>query len=203
MDIDTLLHNKETIETFAGELTREDIAFLIPLLDEKNDNIRYCSLLALQCRSKLSADVYPYWDLFSGKLEDANSYQRSIGIMLISENVRWDSEKKFPALFDRYMSCCHDEKFITSRQTIQSIMKWICYAPELLPQTVSALTAVNVASFRDTQKKLILMDIIGTMLAIRTVYPAEEIDVYILNALDGGILDKKSARQVQKLLAGT
>ena len=52
----------------------------------------FCQLnvLLLQGRSLEFEDVYPYWDVLVEKLGSANSYQRSLRLMLIAENVRWD-----------------------------------------------------------------------------------------------------------------
>jgi hypothetical protein len=56
----------------------------------KDDTFRYKCFLLLQGRSEKYPDVYPYWELFVQKLDSTNSYQRSLGLMLIAENVRWD-----------------------------------------------------------------------------------------------------------------
>jgi len=131
--IEILLKNKNQIGEVSKQLETEDIKFLVNLLDEKNEEIRYAAFLALQSRSEYSPDVYTYWDDFSQKLSSSNSYQRSIGIMLLAENVRWDNQNKFEGLAESYLYHCEDEKFITSRQTIQSINKWISYKENLLP----------------------------------------------------------------------
>lgn len=41
--------------------------------------------------------------------------------MLISENVKLDNQSKFEGALGKYMKCCSDEKFITSRQAIQGL----------------------------------------------------------------------------------
>lgn len=67
---------------------KEDIPQLIEWLTLKNDNVRYKVFLLLQNRSLFCDDVYPYWGTFRNKLKSDNSYQRSIGLMLIAENVK-------------------------------------------------------------------------------------------------------------------
>jgi hypothetical protein len=200
MDVNLIIGSKDNIPQLANNLSKQDIAFLISQLNEKNDEIRYPSFLILQQRSRLFADVYPYWDTLAEKLENENSYQRSIGIMLLAENIRWDSEKRFAKIFESFMSHCSDEKFITSRQTIQSITQWAEFVPELLPRVVEILTGINVASLKDTQRKLILLDIINALIEVRKVRQFDEIDAFISSALTGGILDKKSIKQIEGLI---
>ena len=96
---------------------------LVELLNEKDDNLRYHAFLLLQNRSQINSDVYPFWDELVSKFTSTNSYHRSIGLMLIADNVRWDQEGKFEPLLETYLSFVDDEKPITVRQCIQSLVK--------------------------------------------------------------------------------
>lgn len=78
--------DKEALQEAARDLSSDDIASLIEWLALKDDDIRYRAFLILQCRLVLCDDVYPYWSVLRDKLKSDNSYQRSIGIMLIAEN---------------------------------------------------------------------------------------------------------------------
>jgi len=200
IDISVLLENKESIEELANKLNHDDIAFLVSLLGEKDDRIRYAAFLLMQKRSENFSDVYPYWKDFLNKLADENSYQRSIGIILIAENVKWDKDKLFGASFNTFMSHCTDDKFITSRQTIQSIPKWAKYDPENLNDAVSILTSIDVSKFKESQQKLILIDILNALIAIQEIQPSDIITQYLSKAITGSILDKKSIKQFQNLL---
>jgi len=200
MDIDILLDKKNNIEASANALTPQEIEFLVSLLGEKNDEVRYAAFLLLKQRSMFYPDVYGYWDMLADKLDSENSYQRSIGIMLIAENVRWDENGKFENIFEKYISCFEDEKFITSRQAIQSVLRWMRFAPKLLNRAVRALISVNVQAFKETQRKLILTDIVNSLIAIRDIETSDEIDGYLYNAATGGLLDKKLAKQITNLL---
>lgn len=194
MTIDTLKAHRDDPETLAALLSPEDIAFLIPLLNEQDDTVRYPAFLVLSARSKDQPDVYPYWNVFAEKLDSDNSFQRNIGATLVGLNVRWDEKRLFGTVFSRLMRQCTDEKPITARLTIQTIPGWAEYAPELLGETVAILTGINIMSFRETMRKLVLIDIMEALLAIRAVRPSEAIDVYLTRALTGGLLDKKSIK---------
>ncbi|MFA6859831.1 MAG: hypothetical protein WCR30_00410 [Clostridia bacterium] len=200
MDINELIESKKNVKESAENLNKDEIGFLVNLLQEKDNEIRYSAFLLLQERSKYSPDVYPFWQILASKICDENSYQRSIGIMLISENVRWDTKNKFVEIFDEYISHCNDEKFITSRQTIQSINSWVKYSPNLLEKTVNFLVSIDINALKETQKKLILIDIVNALISIRLVKNIGEIDEYINNALTGGILDKTAIKNFEKLL---
>lgn len=200
MDIETLISQKDNVPAFAASLTKEYIKFLVPLLLEKNDEIRYLAFLVLCERSSIQPDIYPYWDVFVSKLSHENSYQRTIGATLIAANIQWDEKKKFARIFQSFMSLCNDEKFVTSRLTIQTIPSWAKYVPELLDKTVDELVHINVRGLKETQRKLILMDIINALIVIREIKPSGQITNYLIEAMTGGLLDKKSVKQLEPQL---
>ncbi|NLT14219.1 MAG: hypothetical protein GXY05_07735 [Clostridiales bacterium] len=203
MDINALISQKNNLEEFAASLTAEYINFLVPLLTEKNDEIRYLAFLVLCERSNNHPDIYPYWDVFVSKLSSEDTYQRTIGATLIAANIRWDEKKKFARIFQTYMSLCNDEKFAASRLTIQTIPVWAKYAPELLDKVVDELVHINVRSLKESQRKLILLDIINALIAIRELKPSEKITKYLIEAMTGGLLDKKSVKKLEPQLNPT
>ena len=194
-----LLEAKDRIEEIAEQLSiEEDIPVLIDLLKEKEDNLRYPAFLLLKQRSVISRDIYPYWSIFCDKIANENSYQRSIGIMLIAENVRWDKECRLDDILEEYLSHTEDEKFITSRQTIQSIKIWIKKRPDLSQLVYDRLSSIKVDSLKETQKKLLLIDIIDVFIAMLEIKDNIGIKYYINQALTGAILDKKSVKEITK-----
>jgi len=198
--VDYLLDNKEHVEETANRLAGEDLEFLVSLLSEKIDEIRYQAFLALQKRSELYDDVYPFWQTFAEKLDSDNSYQRSVGIMLLAENVKWDIDDRFAGTAEKYLSHCMDEKPITSRQTIQSISKWIGYKPQYRELVKTTLLQIDISSLKDTMKKSILLDIIGVLAEIQKIERSNDITEYLAKAMTGGILDKKAIRQIENLI---
>jgi hypothetical protein len=187
---------KENLPDLVPALEPADIEQLVAWLIEKDDNFRYKCFLLLQGRSEKFPDVYPYWDVFVEKLDSANSYQRSLGLMLIAENARWDQEGKFEAIVDRYLSFCDDEKPVTVRQCIQSLEKIVPYKGTCLPAIVDKLVAIDLMERKDTQRKILLLDILRVLSMIRKIQPDERIDGLIQNALTGSLLDSKSKRMV-------
>ena len=200
MDLDALLACRGNAESFAKALKPGDISGLIALLPERNDDLRYCAFLALQARSRKYPDVYPFWDLFASTLGQKNSYQRNIALRLLAENVRWDTEQKFPALLPRWLEHCTDEKFVTSRQALQSIPTWAPFAPDLAETAAKHLLGIDLSAVRESQQKLLLTNILDALLALRPACSLPGLEEYFTAALNGGLLDKKTKQRFQNSL---
>lgn len=188
---------KEDLPDLIPSLEGADIQRLVEWLSEKDDNFRYKCFLLLQDASQQSDRVYPYWDVFVDKLGSANSYQRSIGLMLIAANARWDDRGKFDAIVDLYLSFFDDEKPVTVRQCIQSLSKIVPYKQDCLLKITDRLLSIDLEQRKVTQRKLLLLDILSVLAAIQKVQPDERIERFISQAMTGGLLDPKSKRQVE------
>ena len=191
---------KSDLQEASKTLEKEDIPQLIEWLSLKDDNIRYQVFLLLQNRSLLCDDVYTHWDIFRNKLKSDNSYQRSIGLMLIAENVKWDVENRMDDTIDEYLILLNDEKPITIRQCIQALAKIAAAKPGLNDKIASRLISYDLMAVKETMRKSILLDILNVLLIIRKNHKKDEIDNFILYALTGEILDKKSKKQLEGLL---
>ena len=185
----------------AQALDKSDIPQLVEWLALKDDDIRYKAFLLLQSRSTLYNDVYPFWDTFREKLSSDNSYQRSIGLMLIAENVRWDAENHMEDIIDEYLACLKDEKPVTIRQCIQSLGKIASIKPELNNSIASALISFDIMAVKETMRKSILSDILNVLLIIRQEYKTDEIESFIFTALSGEILDKRQRNKSKRVCA--
>lgn len=99
-----------------------DIQKHIENLDSTDDKIRLNALQNLLKVTESKVDwVYDVWDHLLEKLDNENSYQRSIGIMLLCNLAKSDVENHLADSLDRLFVHTKDEKFITSRQCIQNI----------------------------------------------------------------------------------
>lgn len=192
--------SKNDLQEASKVLNKDNISQLIESLSLKDDNIRYQAFLLLQNRSLLFNDVYPYWDVFKGKLKSDNSYQRSIGLMLIAENVKWDTDNNIEDTIDEYLKLLNDEKPITVRQCIQSLGKIVTSKPSLNDKIASELISIDLMSIKETMRKSILLDILNVLIIIREKHKTAEMENFILKALTGEILDKKSKKQIEVLL---
>jgi hypothetical protein len=197
---DLLLIKEEEIEQRAKDLNKDDLSSLVEWLSSKDDKIRYQCFILLRTRSRLNSDVFSYWDIFRDKLKSDNSYQRSLGVMLIAKNAKWDQEGKMKDTLQEYLDVLHDEKIITVRQCIQSLKLVVQQTSELHEEIGNCLIQYNIMSVRESMRKLILVDIIDTLIEIKKTSKNDQINTYILNALSGEILDKKSKKIIEALL---
>lgn len=192
--------SKEDINEAAKRLEKTDLPDLVEMLSLKEDNIRYQAFLLLMSRSAIFNDVYPFWDIFCDKIKSENSYQRSIGLMLIAENARWDTRNRTEGIIDDYLVLLQDEKPITVRQCVQSLGKIAAYKPELSCKIASKLISFDISAVRETMRKVILFDILNVLILIRQKYKTDEMESFIQNALSSGILDEKSKKMIKVLL---
>jgi hypothetical protein len=192
--------SKDDIPVRAETLLPEDIRLLVDLLQEKDDNLRYHAFLLLQNRSQKFADVYPFWDELAAKFSSENSYQCSLGLMLIAENTRWDSGGKFDPLLDQFLAFVDDEKPITVRQCVQSLKTIIPNKPHLISPIRDRLLGIDIPARKETQQKILLMDILSVFAVMRRFQKDEKVERYIVTALTGERLDKKAKAEIQNLL---
>ncbi len=132
-------------------------------LTEKDDTLRYNAFLLLQETSRHNSTVYPYWNIFEEKLVNSNSYQRDIGLKLISENVRCDKEAKFRKAIDTYLSDCTDEKFITARQAIQGFCNVLEATNTYDSKIKQSLTNLTFDKYKEHQQRLLKKDASNTL----------------------------------------
>lgn len=191
---------KHGLEKAAAALCAEDLPRLVEWLSEKDDAVRYQALQLLQHRSGAFADVYPYLDVFCEKLKSGNSYQRSIGLMLIADNAKWDGENRLDGMLEEYLLLLKDDKPITVRQCIQALGRIAIHKTDLHRRIADGLMAIDLSEVKETMRKLILLDILNVLAAIRKYGANDKIEGYILNALSGDILDKKAKKQVELTL---
>jgi len=191
---------KAALPEAAKNLGGGDILQLVEWLNLKDDALRYQAFLLLQHRSMLAGDVYPYWDTFCGKLHSGNSYQRSLGLMLLAENAKWDAEARLEQCMEDYLALLNDEKPITVRQCIQSLAKIVPHKPGLGGKIAERLIAFDLMAVKETMRKSILLDIINVLLLLRKELPHEGVEAFLFNALSGEVLDKKSKQQLEAAL---
>jgi hypothetical protein len=192
--------DQNDLQEYSKSIDKGDLPQIVEWLSEKDNKIRYQALLLLQNRSLYFDDVYSFWDIFKEKLTSENSYQRSIGLMLIADNTKWDKDNKLDGTIDEYLELLKDDKPITIRQCIQTLGKIVPYKNHLNLKIARKLMEINILGLKETMQKLILIDILNILLMIKKYHPTDEIDEYISNALSGGILDKKAKKQIVAMI---
>ncbi|MHC1692677.1 MAG: hypothetical protein AB9828_06605 [Sphaerochaetaceae bacterium] len=184
----------------AESLESHELPFLVDLLSETDDKVRYQVFQLLQERSSKHADVYPFWDVFATKLSATNSYQRSIGLIMIACNAQWDQLDRMDSTIDAYLGLLEDEKPITVRQCIQALEKIVACKPALNPKIATRLISLDLSKVRNTMRKLVLVDILRILAMIHSTWTNDALESYIFDAFSGGLLDPKSKKQIEALL---
>ncbi len=188
------------IPEVASHLRCDDVEKLVEWLSSKDNDLRYKAFLLLQEKSRMDSQVYPYWNLLQLKLKSDNSYQRSIGVMLIAENVQWDTTGRMQNTLYDYLTVLQDPKPVTIRQCIQSMKIIVNKQPKYAPIIAEALLQYDIMSVRKSMQKLILMDIIYTLIEVQRNHKNEEISLFIAAAFSSEILDEKSKKSIMKLI---
>jgi hypothetical protein len=171
-------------------------------LASTDDKIR---LEALQATLKLTESkvdwVYEVWDLLLKKLDHENSYQRSIGIMLLCNLAKSDAENRLADSLDRLLVHTKDEKFITSRQCIQSVWKVAVANKSNREKVMKHLEKRFVECADEKHSNLLRRDMIQSMLA---VYQADKDDKLLarVQALIAKEQEPKYRKQYEALLKG-
>ncbi|MEA4912940.1 MAG: hypothetical protein VB061_00005 [Christensenella sp.] len=191
----------ETAATYAATLEQSDIPALIERLASAEDKIRYPAFLLLKERSVICADVYPFWDALDEKLTHENSYQRSIGAMLLSANARHDAQGKLKQTLPHYLALLNDPKPITVRQCAQALPEMLRAKPEYAEPIGNAILSVSLLDYKETMRKLILLDFLETLILVRSLSPSEALEAYFFSILSGSILDEKAKKQLRARLA--
>jgi hypothetical protein len=106
------------------ETMNRNIKIYIEDLESTDDRIRLNALQSLLKITESKIDwIYEVWDHLLEKLNNENSYQRSIAVKLLCNLAKSDSENRLEHSLDRLLVHTRDDKFITSRQCIQNIWK--------------------------------------------------------------------------------
>ena len=191
----------ETAASYAATLDQADIPALVERLASAEDKIRYPAFLLLKERSAICADVYPFWDALDEKLTHENSYQRSIGAMLLSANAKHDAQGKLKQTLPRYLALLNDPKPITVRQCVQALPEILRAKPEYAEPIGNAILSVSLLDYKETMRKLILLDFLETLILVRSLSPSEVLEAYFFSVLSGSILDEKAKKQLRARLA--
>ena len=152
----------------------KDVKRYMEDLVSSDDKVRMNALDAvLKLTDKKVAWVYDIWDDLFEMLEHENSFHRSIAIKVICNLAKSDSEDRLSKSIDFLLAHTKDEKFITSRQCIQSVWK-VAVASKRSRKKVLGLLEKRFRECPDEKHyNLIRTDIIQS---IKFIYDTEKDD---------------------------
>lgn len=139
-------------------------------LGSTDDKIRLNALQFLLKETESKVDwVYEAWDHLLEKLDSENSYQRSIGILMLCNLAKSDTENRLSSVLDRLLVHTKDEKFITSRQCIQNIWKVAATTKVNRENVLEHLEKRFVECAGEKHSNLLRQDMIQSMLSLNAV----------------------------------
>jgi len=124
------------------------------------------------------------YDELVEKLNNENSYQRSIGIMLLCNLAKSDKNDKILSILPEIISHTRDEKFITARQCIQNIWKIAITNPQSGMEIMNHLKEQYMSCKNDKHYNLIRQDIIQSLYTIYCHNINEDLKADILNLIE-------------------
>jgi hypothetical protein len=136
-------------------------------LASTDDKIRLDALQTLLKVTDSKVDwIYDVWDDLLEKLDNENSYQRSIGIMLLCNLAKSDREDRLRSALDRILVHTKDEKFITSRQCIQNIWKAAATTQANREKVLKHLKKRYLECSNEKHSNLLRQDVIQSMVLL-------------------------------------
>lgn len=132
-----------------------------------DDKVRLDALQILLKVTESKVDwIYEVWDHLVEKLDDENSYQRSIGIMMLCNLAKSDTEDRLRTNLDRLLVHTKDDKFITSRQCIQNIWKTAATTRSNREKVVKHLEKRFMECADEKHSNLLRQDMIQSMVLL-------------------------------------
>jgi hypothetical protein len=158
----------------------------IEQLESKIDSERY---VALQYILKLTDEKVGWFEdyigVFVNKLEDKNSYQRTIGMLILCNLAKNETEKQeYKKILSKIMKLINDEKFITERQYIQNVWKIAVENDEYKDLIIKQMEEEFVQCVEKKHYNLIRQDIIQCLKAINKTEENTEINKKIKELIE-------------------
>lgn len=177
--------------------TIEKIDSLFENLASKDDKLRYAAFKEiLELTENKVKWFYDKFYLLTEKLSSENSYQRSIGFMVLANLCKSDDENRIQPLLPELLKQLNDEKFITSRQSIQAVWKFALNNEVMKSIVLKALKNEFYENRHlSTHGNLIKQDIIGSLKLIAD----NTNDVKILSLISD-LISEENDPKLQKAL---
>ena len=154
-------------------------------LESADDAIRMKALKTVLASTESRVDwIYEEWDSLVRKLDDENSFQRSIAIMVLCNLAKSDKEERMGKILNKLLSHTKDEKFITSRQCLLHIWKVAVAGKALREKVIRHLETRFAECEKEKHYNLLRQDIVTSL---NKIYEVEQ--------------DPKLRERMQKLIS--
>ena len=135
---------------------------IISKLTAKDDKYACAIADKIISESQDTDEWYVYFDLFASLLNHPKSLVRNRVLYILAANAQWDDENRFDRIISDYLSHVTDEKPITARQCIKSLVQIGVAKPQYIPRILSCLHEADLSKYKDSMRPLIEQDIAET-----------------------------------------
>ena len=146
------------VESVAKEAI-QDANVLAELLEgilSKKETIRYNSFKVLLLIGEEHPELLHHkWDFFVGLLESDNTSHKYIAIYIIANLARWDKEKNFEKIFDKYYNLLNDKSIIPAGHVAGNSGKIARAKPELQARITDKLLSIDETHHKPERRELI------------------------------------------------
>jgi len=180
----------------------ENIKQLFIDLRSTSDDVRYPAFQKVYELTEAKVDwVYEVWSQLLEMLKSDNSYQRSIALRLLCNLSQSDNENRIAAILPEILAHTKDEKFITSRQTLQEVWKIAWFCPVLSAQVVEHLKKRFAECGEEKHANLLRQDVLQSLVTLAELRHDNTLltDVEQLIASES---DEKNRKAYRKLMKG-
>ena len=133
----------------------QDIIATLPTKDDK-----YACAIAdkILSESQDTDEWYEYFDAFASLLNHPKSLVRNRVLYILAANAQWDDENRFDAILEDYLVHITDEKPITARQCIKTLVQVGMAKPQYIPRILSCFHDADLSKYKDSMRPLIEKD---------------------------------------------
>ena len=131
---------------------------IIAKLTAKDD--KYACTIAdkIISESQDTDEWYEYFDAFASLLNHPKSLVRNRVLYILAANAQWDDENRFDAILEDYLAHITDEKPITARQCIKTLVQVGMAKPQYIPRILSCFHDADLSKYKDSMRPLIEKD---------------------------------------------
>ena len=131
---------------------------IIAKLTAKDDKYACAIADKIISESQDTDEWYEYFDAFASLLNHPKSLVRNRVLYILAANAQWDDENRFDAILEDYLAHITDEKPITARQCIKTLVQVGMAKPQYIPRILSCFHDADLSKYKDSMRPLIEKD---------------------------------------------
>lgn len=131
---------------------------IVAKLTAKDDKYACAIADKIISESQDTDEWYEYFDEFALLLNHPKSLVRNRVLYILAANAQWDDENRFDAILEDYLAHITDEKPITARQCIKTLVQVGMAKPQYIPRILSCFHDADLSKYKDSMRPLIEKD---------------------------------------------